>query len=87
MAIKLKCLGARPKGKHPVIILEMYNKKANPGDIIDGKDLTYAAMICEKYPGCFEIIEEVDPPKIEEKQVKKSYKDKVLPVYSEKEFL
>ena len=73
--IKIRCLGSRPYGRHPIFIEEL-NKLVFNGEEIDGKDATYADILCKKYPGCLEIVEEKPQPKPE--KMVKQVKDKML---------
>lgn len=54
---QLKCKGAQGKGQTPVLISEWSHQKVSPGEIVDGRDPTYAKQLMMKYPDCFEIVE------------------------------
>jgi hypothetical protein len=54
---KLKCRGAQGKGIGPILISEWSHQKVMPGEIVDGRDPTYARQLMRAYPDCFEIVE------------------------------
>lgn len=77
--IKLRCLGSRPFGRHPIFVEEI-RTLVRPSEEIDGRDATWSNIICDKYPGCFSIVEYADPEMEDQKtqKMKKQGKDKML---------
>jgi hypothetical protein len=72
--MKLRCIK-----KYPILIQEHSFQKVTFGDIVDGKNETYAENLMKLYPGCFEKIEE------SEKSLK-GYKNKMVKNDVDKEF-
>lgn len=85
--IKLRCLGSRPFGRHPIFVEEL-NTLISPLEEIDGRDKTWAKIICDRYPGCFSVIESQDDYEEKTQKMKKQAKDKMFSIPQvDKEFI